>query len=98
MTGRPEMVMIPSARQQISNDQGQTTRGESAERPAIDRVTAAGFERDKADTFSKLARYKTSLERSLYEALHELQRLQAALVGRAVLPPVVMDVAVDTSE
>ncbi len=31
-----------------------------------------------ANAFSKLSRYETALERSLYKALHELQRLQAA--------------------
>ena len=31
-----------------------------------------------ANAFSKLSRYETNLERSLYKALHELQRLQAA--------------------
>jgi hypothetical protein len=32
---------------------------------------------DKANAFSKLSRYETTIERSLYRALHELQRLQA---------------------
>jgi hypothetical protein len=38
------------------------------------------FVRDanKANSFSKLSRYETTIERSLYKALHELQRLQAA--------------------
>ena len=31
-----------------------------------------------ANTFSKLSRYDTTIERGLYKALHELQRLQAA--------------------
>ncbi len=31
-----------------------------------------------ANTFSKLSRYETTIERSLYKALHELQRLQSA--------------------
>jgi hypothetical protein len=31
-----------------------------------------------ANAFSKLSRYETAIERSLYKALHELQRLQAA--------------------
>ncbi len=37
------------------------------------------FVRDanKANAFSKLSRYETTIERSLYKALHELQRLQA---------------------
>ena len=30
---------------------------------------------DKANAFSKLSRYETAIERSLYKALHELQRL-----------------------
>ena len=33
---------------------------------------------DEANGFSKLSRYDTTVERSLYKALHELQRLQAA--------------------
>jgi len=33
---------------------------------------------DGANAFSKLSRYETTIERSLYKALHELQRLQAA--------------------
>jgi hypothetical protein len=46
------------------------------------------------DAFSKLARYEAGLERSLYRALHELQRLQATRIGQAVPPPVVVDVEV----
>ena len=33
---------------------------------------------DKANAFSKLSSYEAAIERSLYKALHELQRLQAA--------------------
>jgi hypothetical protein len=38
------------------------------------------FARDanSANAFSKLSRYETTIERGLYKALHELQRLQAA--------------------
>jgi hypothetical protein len=50
------------------------------------------------DTFSKLARYETTLERSLFRALHELQRLQAARAGIAVPPPVAVDVTVTEAE
>ena len=32
-----------------------------------------------ANAFSKLSRYETPIEKSLYKALHELQRLQAAM-------------------
>jgi len=48
-----------------------------------------------ANAFSKLSRYETAIERSLYKALHELQRLQAArgADGNAP-PPVAIDVDV----
>ena len=41
-----------------------------------------------------LSRYEVTLERSLYKALHELQRLQAARDGQAVPLPVAVDVSV----
>ena len=52
------------------------------------------FRRDaeKVNAFSKLSRYETSIERSLYKALHELQRLQAARHAAGIVPP---PVAVD---
>ncbi len=42
---------------------------------------------DKANAFSKLSRYETAIERSLYRALHELQRLQAARRAEGNVPP-----------
>jgi len=42
---------------------------------------------DKANAFSKLSRYETTIERSLYRALHELQRLQAARRPEGSIPP-----------
>jgi hypothetical protein len=42
---------------------------------------------DKANAFSKLSRYETTIERSLYKALHELQRLQAARYNEGSVPP-----------
>ena len=48
---------------------------------------------DGANAFSKLSRYETAIERSLYKALHELQRLQAARrAGGGVTPPATVDV------
>ena len=41
-----------------------------------------------------LSRYEATLERSLYKALHELQRLQATRDGQAVPLTVVVDVSV----
>lgn len=54
------------------------------------------FRRDAmaAGALAKLARYATPIERSLYRALHELQRLQAERRGTPVLPPITGDVSV----
>ena len=48
-----------------------------------------------ANAFSKLSRYETTIERSLYKALHELQRVQAARrAGGNTPPPAAIDVDV----
>src|ERR687894_353480 len=55
------------------------------------------FVRDanKANAFSKLSRYETTIERSLFKALHELQRLERpGGAGGNVSPPVAVDVDV----
>jgi hypothetical protein len=50
---------------------------------------------DKANAFAKLFRYEAAIERSIYRALHELQRLQAARRADGnVSPPAVIDVDV----
>ena len=48
-----------------------------------------------ANAFSKLSRYETAMERSLYRALHELQRLQSARRGGDSIPPLAVDVTID---
>ena len=52
------------------------------------------FVRDSREenAFAKLSRYETSLERSLFRAHHELQRLQAGRQGKHVPLPVAVDV------
>ncbi|MDA2934409.1 hypothetical protein MYX82_08700 [Acidobacteria bacterium AH-259-D05] len=49
------------------------------------------------DAFSKLSRYEAAIERSLYKALHELQRLQAARNGGNVPLPLAVDADVSFS-
>jgi len=44
------------------------------------------------ETMEKVSRYETTLERSLYRTLHELQRLQAARAGHLLPPPAAVDV------
>jgi hypothetical protein len=60
-------------------------------------MVGLSFIRDanSANAFSKLSRYETAIERSLYKALHELQRLQAARRAEGnVSPPLAVDVDV----
>jgi hypothetical protein len=55
------------------------------------------FARDATgvNAFSKLSRDETTIERGLYKALHELQRLQASRgAGSGTPPPVAVDVDV----
>ena len=48
--------------------------------------------------FSKLSRYETAIERSLFRALHELERLQTRRSGGDVSPPVAVDVDMTVQE
>lgn len=48
----------------------------------------------RTDTYSKICRYESHLQKGLYAARHELQRLQATRRGREVAPPAVVEVAV----
>jgi hypothetical protein len=47
------------------------------------------------NTLQKITRYEAHLSRQLLQALHELQRLQAARGGQSVPPPAALDVMVD---
>jgi hypothetical protein len=49
------------------------------------------------DALGKLRRYQTATENSLYRALHELQRLQAARQGSTVPAPAALDVGLSIS-
>ncbi len=48
-----------------------------------------------AGAISKLSRYEAAIERSLYRALHELQRVQAACQDGQPPPSIAVDVTVD---
>ena len=49
---------------------------------------------DRTAPFDRLRRYEAHLERVMYRALHELQRLQAVRAGQDVLAPIAVDVDV----
>ena len=48
-----------------------------------------------AQTLDKILRYESHASRQLLQALHTLERLQAARAGQPVLPPAVLDVTVE---
>ena len=56
-----------------------------------------GFRSDAENigAISKLSRYEAAIERSLYRALHELQRVQAARQDGQSPPSIAVDVTVD---
>lgn len=55
---------------------------------------ALSYDFSNNDTYRKLIRYEASIERGIYKALHELQRLQATRNGEKVLPPIAVDIDV----
>ncbi len=57
----------------------------------------AAFNSYGREKMGVLSRYEVTLERSLYKALHELQRLQAARDGQAVPLPEAVDVEVSVT-
>jgi len=52
---------------------------------------------DRGNAFSKLSRYETTIERSVFGSLHELQRLQLARSGGLDTAPLAADVNVSIS-
>lgn len=46
------------------------------------------------DDMEKLIRYETTIERSIYKTLHELQRIQSARAGEKTPAPIAIDVDV----
>ena len=53
---------------------------------------------DASVDLNTLIRYEITIERGMYRALHELQRLQAVRTGQSVPPPAVLHVDVATSD
>ena len=55
---------------------------------------ALSYDFTNYDTYGKLIRYEASIERGIYKALHELQRIQAARNGERPPAPIAVDVDV----
>lgn len=49
------------------------------------------------ENIEKILRYETTIERSIFRAIHELERLQAKRNGKDIPLPAVVDVNVDSS-
>jgi hypothetical protein len=45
------------------------------------------------ETLEKLMRYEASLERGIYKAVHELERVRAIRSGDTVVPPLAIDIS-----
>ena len=67
----------------------------SPEEPDLTADRAAARTLAYTDTYGKLSRYEAHIERGMYRALHEIQRLQAARQGRAVEPPRAVEVSLE---
>src|SRR5215208_3456598 len=94
---RPASVVVTVADERKHQEALKRAQQMRAKREEDTTTLGRTFIRDanEANAFSKLSRYETTIERSLYKALHELQRLQAArrADGNAP-PPVAIDVDV----
>jgi len=53
---------------------------------------ALNYDFSHNDTYGKLIRYEVSIEKGIYKALHELQRLQATRNGGSIAPPIAIDI------
>ena len=51
-----------------------------------------------SNTLGKFRRYEAHIDRKLYKALHELQRLQAVRLGRKVSAPLAIDINVSRDD
>jgi len=91
--GSPEQITDEQKHQKALSRAQEMKAKQDAETATLGRTFIR--DADKANAFSKLSRYETAIWRSLYEALHELQRLQAARRTEGnVLPPIALDVDV----
>ena len=91
--GSPEQITDEQKHQKALSRAQEMKAKQDAESATLGRTFIR--DADQANAFSKLSRYETAIWRSLYKALHELQRLQAARRTEGdVLPPIALDVDV----
>lgn len=79
-----EVDVLQNARKNWRTGEDDVNLGKALTRTMVD-----------CDVFGNLGRYERGLERSLYKALHELQRHQAVQLRRKVPLPMAVDVSLD---
>jgi hypothetical protein len=60
--------------------------------------SALSYDFANYDSYGKITRYESCIERGLYKALHELQRIQAKREGGEVPAPMALDVNVSEKD
>ncbi len=90
-----ELMIKPTVIDELRHEQSLSKAAE-ADSARDNELLGGAFIRgtEGSDSFSKLSRYETAIERGLFRAMHELQRLQTARAGQPVPVPVVIDVEV----
>lgn len=68
--------------------------GHQEQEDAEDKTRRAAAMLPNDDVVEKFVRYESALQRQLYRAMNQLERLQRRRRGEAVPPPIVMDVSV----
>ena len=85
--------LLDDTREQLETDLSRARQKADEVAAALERSRRAHLLPDER-TMDKVSRYETTLERSLFRTLHELQRLQAARAGVPVPPPTAVDLEV----
>ena len=80
-------------REMIDNDRFTTDWQDKPKEKTLGEALSEDFSNN--DTYGKLIRYEASIERGIYKALHELQRIQAARIGEKPPLPVAVDVDIN---
>ena len=79
-------------REMMANDRHDTDWDGKQKHETLGEALSEDFANN--DTYGKLIRYEASIERGIYKALHELQRIQATRAGEKPPAPIAIDIDV----